>query len=383
MKRAIDDTQAAVENRFWAVLVLERAEVVRASQTGRMADQPEIQMSMSELLRKVARRGPHHLKFYALIAKLAAQLHLLTSRASMLYVNYKINSGSQTDKFWLSLLSIERARLTRAIVHKFEQCLRVITYSLNSNSLGALPHAMNRVIMGISPFVHQLLEEDPKGADAYAKSTFAVGRLAADVALLTGDEDTAGWVVGHMAWVVPGGTVEISSWAETVFSKIQNKEKRAYFEENLREAMAVTQKIRGNLTIAEEQEIYRRMAEAQGINLADQTDRIARIVNIGIADFDPTRVLKNCQHFFVTIASTGKPGEWLGLPTAGSKILHCTLKRKSIRGLSLDGIYASFKASHCNGCKDCLPHPPGWSYTHEWQQGQNELHKDFITIEND
>ncbi len=46
-------------------------------------------MSMSELLRKVARRGPHHLEFYALIAKLAAQLHLLTSRASMLYVNYK------------------------------------------------------------------------------------------------------------------------------------------------------------------------------------------------------------------------------------------------------------------------------------------------------
>jgi len=301
----------------------------------------------------------------------------------MLFVNYKINNASQADKFWLSLLSIERARLTRAIVHKFEQCLRVITYSLNSNSLGALPHAMNRVIMGITPFVHQLLEEDPKGADAYAKNTFAIGRLAADVALLTGDEDTAGWVVGHMAWVVPGGTVEISSWAETVLSKIQNKEKRVYFSENLREALAVTQKIRGSLTIAEEQEIYRRMAEAQGVNLTDQTDRIARIVNIGIADFDPTRVLKNCQHFFVTIASTGKPGEWLGLPTAGFKILHCTLKGKSIRGLSLDGIYASFKASHCNGCKDCLPHPPGWSYTHEWQRGQNELHKDFITIEND
>jgi hypothetical protein len=139
-----------------------------------MADQPKIQMSISELLKNVSRRGPHHLKFYALIAKLAAQLQLLASRAFVLYLNDKINSGSQTDGFRRSVLKIERTRVNRAIVHKFEQCLRVITYSLNSNSLGALPHAMNRVIVGISPFVHQLTEEDPKGADAYVKSTFVI-----------------------------------------------------------------------------------------------------------------------------------------------------------------------------------------------------------------
>jgi len=94
-------------------------------------------------------------------------------------------------------------------------------------------------------------------------------------------------------------------------------------------------------------------------------------------------VVKNCQHFFVTIGSTGLPGEWLGLPTAGSKLLHCTLKGKSIGGISLDTVYAAFKSEYCNGCKECVPHPPDWRYSHKWQGRQNELHKDFIPVSNE
>jgi hypothetical protein len=319
MARAISDTNATAENRFWAVLVLERAEVIKALKEGRMADHPQIQMSVCVRLKEVSRHGPHHLKFYSLIAKLAAQLYVLTSRESMLYLNDKINRASQGDRFWESVLRIERARLTRAIVRKFEQCLRVIGYSLNSDSLGALPHAMMRVIMGITPFVHRLKDEDQAAADAWVKSTFAISRLVAEVALLTGDEDTAGWAAGHAAVVVLGGTTEISMWAEGVIQKIKDRSKQVYFAENLREALEIPSKVHQELAIAEEQEIYRRMAEAQGINLMDPNDPVGRIVNIGMADFDPTRVLRNCQHLFVTIGSTGLPGEWLSLPTAGSK----------------------------------------------------------------
>jgi len=383
MERASSDAKAAAENRFWAVLVLERAEVVRASRTGRTADQPLIQMSVWVRLKQVSRRGPRHLKFYALVTKLAAQLHLLTSREFMLYINDKIGRGPQEDRFWQSVLRIERARLIRAIVRKFDQCLRLVGYSVNSDSLGALPHAMLRMVMAITPFVHRLKEEDLKAAEAYIQSAFGIARLAADVALVTGDEETAGWATGHAAMVVPGGTPEIASWAEEVIKKIKDRAKQAFFTENLREALQLPARADKALTIAEEQEIYRRMAEAQGIDLADATDSIAKIVNIGIADFDPTRVLRNCQHFFVSIGSTGLPGEWLGLPTAGSKILHCTLKRHSIGGISLDRIHESFKSNFCDACKDCSPHPLGWSYTHEWQRGQNELHKNFLGSENE
>jgi len=381
MQEAISDSKASAENRFWAALVFERAAVVKASQVGRIAEQPQIQMSVSIHLSQIARHGPHHLKFYALIAKLAAQLHVLTSREFMLYINDKINTGSGAgDPLWETVLKIQRARLTQDIVRKFDQCVRVIGFAVNSGSLGALPHAMLRVVMGVTPFIHRLKEENPGSADAYVQSAFAICRLAAEVALLAGDEGTAGWAAGHAAMLVPGGTTEIASWAAGVVEKIKDASRRTYFNDVLRQAFAIRSTLDRALTIAEEQEIYRRMAEAQGINLADAKDAITKIVNIGIADFDPTRVLKNCQHLFVTIDSTGLPGQWLGLPTAGAKLLHCTLKGNTIGGTSLDMVYATFKSRYCDGCKECLPHPTEWSYTHEWQRGQNELHKDFIDV---
>jgi hypothetical protein len=381
VRETISDGKASVENRFWAVLVLERAEIVEASRIGRMAEQPQIQMSACIQLSRIARRGPRHLKFYALIAKLAGQLHVLTSREFMLYINDKVNRGAGAgDPLWETVLKIERARLTRDIVRKFDQCVRVIGYAVNSDSLGALPHAMLRVIMGLTPFIHQLKDENPGPADAYVQSAFAICRLAAEVALLAGDEDTAGWAAGHAAMLVPGGTTEIVSWAARVVEQIKDASKRGRFNEVLREALAIPSRLDRALTISEEKEIYRRMAEAQGINLADQKDKIATIVDIGIADFDPTRVLKNCQYLFVTIDSTGLPGQWLGLPTAGAKLLHCTLKGLSIGGVSLDTVYAAFKSEYCDGCKECSPHPAEWNYTHEWQRGQNELHKDFIDV---
>jgi hypothetical protein len=87
--------------------------------------------------------------------------------------------------------------LTRAIVRKVDHSVRAIGYALNGDSLGALPHAMLRVVMGVTPFIRRLKEEDPVSADAYIQSAFAICRLAADVALLAGDEGTAGWATGH------------------------------------------------------------------------------------------------------------------------------------------------------------------------------------------
>jgi len=59
---------------------------------------------------------------------------------------------------------------------------------------------------------------------------------------------------------------------------------------------------------------------------------------IGIADFDPTRGLKKLPTSIREPRFLGLPAEMLQLPTAGSKFLRCTLKSKTIGGVSL-GIY--------------------------------------------
>ena len=132
------------------------------------------------------------------------------------------------------------------------------------------------------------------------------------------------------------------------------------------------------IDIGEEQRIYTSMATALGIDLSATDDRIATAVRIGIADWDPTRILRNCQHLFVSLGSHGMVGEWLRLPTIRMKLLHCTLHGHTIGGVSLDNVYAGFRESYCVSCTDCRPHGPDWHYSHEWQRAQNEIHQKFV-----
>jgi len=177
---------------------------------------------------------------------------------------------------------------------------------------------------------------------------------------------------------VQDGSSPIHRWAEETVAKIKNKEMREAFVERLRKFSI--HRDDDSLSLAEEQRVYESMASALGIDLTDSNDSIARIVRIGIADFDPTRVLKNCQHLFVSLGSSGLPAEMLQLPTAGSKFLHCTLKSKTIGGVSLDRVYEGFKAKFCDGCAECKPHAADWSYSHRWQREQNERHKKFVEL---
>lgn len=115
------------------------------------------------------------------------------------------------------------------------------------------------------------------------------------------------------------------------------------------------------------------------MDLSDPDDRIAQVVRIGLADLDPTRVMKNCQHIHVMTTSYGMPAEMLGLPTAGSKRVICLKHGHSIETLSLDAAYESFTkawpwekdAIRCENCPDTAPHPKEWEWTEEWSAAQH------------
>jgi hypothetical protein len=117
-----------------------------------------------------------------------------------------------------------------------------------------------------------------------------------------------------------------------------------------------------------------------GSNFLTRHDDISNIVRIGIKDLDPGRVLKNCEHLFVSLGSHGAVGDWMRLPTAGSKFLHCTLHGKSVGGMALDDIYLWFKQDFCDKCTDCAPRPAEWKYSPAWQQDQNIKHAEFVKI---
>jgi len=133
-----------------------------------------------------------------------------------------------------------------------------------------------------------------------------------------------------------------------------------------------------------EQQIYRNMANALGYDLADVNNPFSEMVRVGIDDFDPTRVLQDCEHMFLTLGRQGHTifhsmlAEQLQLPTMGPKVLHCTLYKYTRVGMSLDETYERFKRDYCDKCPDRSPREVGWQYTHKWQLGQNALNKEFM-----
>jgi hypothetical protein len=64
--------------------------------------------------------------------------------------------------------------------------------------------------------------------------------------------------------------------------------------------------------------------------------------------------------------------QWLKMPTAGTKIAHCTKHGYALAAADLDGGYAALKSRYCDGCPDGSPRPAMWKYSYQWQDEQNE-----------
>jgi hypothetical protein len=131
-------------------------------------------------------------------------------------------------------------------------------------------------------------------------------------------------------------------------------------------------------------QVIENMAISLGINMSDPNDPTAKLIQIGIEDADPGRVLKNCEHIFVSIgpnpplSPTGILARKLGLPSIGPKTLHCDLHNYYKPGATLDSAYGTFKGHYCDSCPDSAPRLPDWKYSDEWQAQENLRHVMFM-----
>ena len=381
LAKVIADPNASVEIRFWALLIAEDAEAAEASRRQATAEeQARLRLSIADQLRTLTHRGPRHLKFYAVLQKKASELLLLTSRDWSQHINWKLHE-TEGDALWRTQLAFERARLTRRVARKYNQCARLAAYAAGSEYLSALAQPLVRIALGLTIFVQRLTDQGlTEPAAAYRDSALSICRLAAAAALARGDDEVLTNAAGAGAALAENSESEAYQWAwhaaDLVSDSEMKQELRARMESFGRQLDTAAADY--EIGIEEEQRIYRSMATALGIDLSTSDDRIATAVRIGIADWDPTRILRNCQHLFVSLGSHGMVGEWLRLPTIGMKFLHCTLHGHTIGGASLDNVYAGFRESYCTSCTDCRPHEADWHYSHEWQRAQNEIHQKFI-----
>jgi hypothetical protein len=385
LSRVLVDNEASVEIRFWALLTSEDIETAEVSKRGATPEeQSSVRLSIALQLRALTDDGPPHLKFYAVLLKRACELLALSSRDWAQHLNWKLNETGG-DPFWRAELAFERARLTRQIVRKYYECARLARYASTSEHLWALPQALTRIALGLTMFIQRLRGEGlATQAAAYRDSALSICRLAAQVARFFGDDETLSNAAGAAGGLAEGTSSEAYKWAHQTFDLLSNKELKDELIARLETfgQLLDTSASEYQISIEEEQRTYTSMATALGVDLSATDDLIADAVRVGIADFDPTRVLRNCQHLFVSLGSHGVVGDWLRLPTIGTKFLHCTLHGHMVGGASLDSVYADFRHDYCNSCADCEPHEADWHYSHAWQRAQNETHEKYIKLGN-
>ena len=384
----INDPDASVDSKFFAIVGVERVQdtiLIRAMAPS--VERARLHTETARRLQQLARKGFPHLKFFALIARKAAELGDLIERDYSLYLNSK-STGEATNPFWRLRLASLRVGVYSQIADRYNHCMRLVRYAANSSYRWALPDALLRIARTTALLIARLrFEEMREAAELYSASALQICRLAVWIAFETHDERPLSSAVSAAlttAWTANDPQVQWARETIGLIKDLQIRDDAEYlFEANMR-------RIRGQPVeqgIGEEEfprQIIQNMAAARGIDLSDPNDPAAKLVKIGIADLDPSRVVRNCDRIFISLAPrpplslTMYITETLGLPSAGPKIIHCDLHDHALDGPTLDEAYQGFKDKFCATCPDCRPRSAEWNYSEEWQGEENKRHTEFL-----
>jgi len=379
-QRVFDGSEAPLLTKFNAVLTIEAAKLMAAA----VNQEPQqnyhlIRLATGRQLRELTRKGPRILKFHALVVWETAKLYRLTQRYHGLLLNWVAHRG-KGNVTWKARLLFEKTNCYRQILAKYNQCIRLANYAARLGGPADTPRLLMRIVDAMAHFIGNLkYEKYDDLADGFSNSALQICKLARAIAVEDRDDEGLSTVATKALMTKRAPTGEAVDFALSIIEEIHDEEAkqktRDFVDRVIRSYRG--EKLEGPIKTTYRQ-VYENMATALGVNLTEPTDPISELVQIGLADLDPSRVLINCEHIFITFGAHGLVAELLDMPTAGHKILHCDLHRFAIQGLSLDSVYETFKRRYCDGCSDCLPRAPEWKYSDEWQQEENEKHLEYM-----
>jgi hypothetical protein len=154
------DPDSAVEIKFWARVQLEGIESTEAVHGGKpQSELPKIAIANAKALQTLTSSGPNYLKFYALIARSAAELYQLVHENLGLYMAFRQHHENGGQPMMSLGLYARRSAFTKRIVYKYNQCLRLVRYSTNYSDRWMLGRALTKVVNAIAPYLITLNSE--------------------------------------------------------------------------------------------------------------------------------------------------------------------------------------------------------------------------------
>lgn len=385
----LNTNESNIETKFQALLYREDIELksINNNNPTDIDACHEILIKYGLWMKELTKSGPNYLKLFSLSLIRTSRLAVLTKNELSTYMNWAMNVNDN-DIIWKSSLVVQRLNYIKTIEILYSQIVRLINIAFKNNFLVVIPKITIRLINSISFYIIRLEHENLHiTAELFKSNLFKISELSCRVADYLGTYDDYEIICTNLLSILnPQMKNEFNndkSKIEGFISEIKDEEIRNKIKSNFKKRIINFQaknneKTKIGVTIEDEIVAYKYMAKGLGIDLSNDDDEIARIVNIGLKDINPERVLKNCQFLFVRLTGGGLPAKWLKLPTAGFKMLICTKHKYNMGSLTLDSLYDSFKSQYCTTCHDCISHPQNWKWTRIWQQTQDELYKTLV-----
>ncbi|MFW6749258.1 DUF4365 domain-containing protein [Pseudomonas glycinae] len=141
----------------------------------------------------------------------------------------------------------------------------------------------------------------------------------------------------------------------------------------------------------EEQKAYfRNTARNMGMDPEDPENVMGQIVARALINFDPTEIVKNCEHLFVHYRPGGIVAQTLQMHSAGGMHIIVCLKHKYAHGTGnllhllynpkVDIPEHGFKKTHCDKCSDCVPRSSSWQWSLAWHEAEKAKHVEILKL---
>jgi hypothetical protein len=367
----LSDPDSAVEVKFWAEMQLYAVEHVQAVHAGKpQGVLPEIDLAHAKRLQRLTVNGPKHLKFHALIARQAAELEILVHQNYGLLLALQQHSQANGNPMMMLGIYARRSVLTRRIVTKYNQCVRLARYAAKYPDRWALGRGLTDVVKATGPYIITLhAEGNFEAVDAMERSALQISKLAAWISQETADPTGVVLAIIGSLSTVRSENSPAYQWAKETAQAMPDPTIRADALSCVERAAKrwrgerVDGDYHGNVVW----QVIQNMASALGVDLSKEDDPLVRGLKIAANDDSPERVLINCEHLLVSLGATGPIARRIkrhfNLETAGSKVVNCTLHNYHLEGKELDATYAEFRQLHCDSCPDKKPRPSEWEYS--------------------
>ena len=145
-----------------------------------------------------------------------------------------------------------------------------------------------------------------------------------------------------------------------------------------------------SLDIEEQKTYFTNMAKGLGMDPDDPENELGEIVNLGLKNFDPSGIMRDCENLFVHYRPGGLIAQSLRMHSVGGLHWLICLKHGHAQGtgnlLTLlydDSSEANlgycFKQKNCDKCTDCKPRSDDWAWSLKWYEAALEENKDILS----